>query len=383
MKRLFALIKQSNHVIWGRIATSSFVNVKSLSMFRVMMGLFLLIAYVPSFSWIADVPNTFFNPPTLSFANLFDQFPSKLFFVVLDNIILISLICITLGIRAKVFSIIYVISCLIGLSFQYSFGKIDHSIMQYAMIGCMAFSGWGIHLAILPDKKVSIVSTARSLSLLSLLLCFAMFSAGFEKALYWLNFDLTLNGFLMWSHYTYFNDGRQFLLAPYVKFIPPLILKIIDISAVIFELSPFIFLLISRKSWRMWLCIACSFHLANTFLLNIPFVINSIVYLSFVNYNWLYNKTKNFIKHPYSRPTIIASIIAITLWRIVIAHNSYSKHITIAPTFLIQLDIYIGILIWTIALFILGKDLLTKDHPADKILYTDATIQEKVNISAN
>jgi hypothetical protein len=109
-----------------------------------------------------------------------------------------------------------------------------------------------------------------------------MFSAGFAKALRWINFDLSTSGFLSWFYSGYYTLDRKLLLAPLVLKVPPAFFKIADYAAVLLELSPFFFLLAGRAGWRAWILIATCFHLANALLLNIPFYIHVLVYLPFV-----------------------------------------------------------------------------------------------------
>ncbi|MBD0257998.1 MAG: hypothetical protein ICV83_19975, partial [Cytophagales bacterium] len=184
MRKLYTWTNSLNALFWARVVRSTALSTKSLSAFRVVVGFFLLITHTP-FNWIASAPRALFNPPVLSLANFFDGFPGRAFFIALDAASLLSLACLAMGIRARTSTFVYLLAAIIGQSFQYSFGKIDHPIMLYALLGCMTFSGWGRHLAVLRDKPTKTDSTSRSLSLLSVLLCFAMFSAGFEKALNW------------------------------------------------------------------------------------------------------------------------------------------------------------------------------------------------------
>lgn len=261
------------------------------------------------------MPKTFFNPPVFSLANIFDSFPGETFFLVLDCLVFLSLICLTLGIKARISALVYLVVCLVGINFQYSFGKISHIILAYLMMGCMAFSGWGKYLAIWPDKESRFDNTAKSLSLFSVLICFGMFTAGFEKALVWMDFDLSLNGFLNWSQNSIFNSKKHFLFAPYVRYFPAILLELFDYTAVLFELSPLIFLLHSRRSWKIWLSMACTFHLTNILLLNIPFPLHIIVYLVFVDFTWLYQKLQYYLSLFYFKCIAAGIIFLIVLIR--------------------------------------------------------------------
>jgi hypothetical protein len=356
MKKLYTWINSLNELFWTRVVRSTALRAESLSAFRVVFSLFLLVTHTP-FNWIASAPRALFNPPVLSLANLFDGFPGRAFFVVLDAASLLSLACLAIGIRARTATIVYLLAAIVGQSFQYSFGKIDHPILLYALLGCMAFSGWGQHLAVLPDKKAKSDSTIRSLSLLSVLICFAMFTAGFEKALNWVDFDLNTNGFISWFRLGYYVYDRQFLLAHLVNYFPPLLLELFDYAAVALELSPLFFLLHSRKGWRVWLLIVCAFHLVNTLLLNIAFIENTMVYLAFVDFTGLYHRLRALVSVPAIKRVVVGGL------GIVVAVKGVFVFSTVSPLAFVTFEqlktfwLCTGLLIWAGAVTVLARSL--------------------------
>lgn len=330
---------------------------RSLSAFRIILGLFLLLTYKPTFSWIADVPQALFNPPKLSVAVLFNDFPGKGFFITLDYLLLLSLCCITAGVKARAATVTYVLLSLVGYNFHYSFGKIDHSIMLLALLSCMAFSGWGSHLSLLPDHKCRYRSTTKSLSLLSVLICFAMFTAGFEKALHWVDFDLRTNGFLSWSQAMIYMSQMHYLLSPLVSRFPPLLLELFDYAAVAFELSPLLFLLHSSRAWRCWLLLACLFHLANTLLLNLPFTAQSLVYLVFIDFTWFYKKFKPLLQQPYLRwAAAVLLLLAAGIKLILLYWQPSTDEAAINWN---EVELYQGLFVWTASIVLVLKSLLT------------------------
>ncbi|RNI26252.1 hypothetical protein [Rufibacter latericius] len=367
MQTLYAWINKVNALFWERICRSTTPeNVKSLSAFRIVVGFFLLAGYVPNFSWIAAAPQALFTPPLFSLATLFDGFPGHSFFYVLDGIVLLSLVCVILGIKARASTLVFLAACLVGLNFNFSFGKIDHSILIYALLLCMAFSGWGKHLALWPDKESRVDSPSKSLSLLSILLCFAMFSAGFEKAISWLDLDPTQNGFMGWFRDGYYTLDRHYLLARYVNYFPPALLEIFDYTAVVFELSPLFFLLHSRKAWRLWLLVACIFHVTNTFLLNIPFMANSMVYLAFTDFTWLYERFTIAFTRLYVKALAAATILVLFLMRAKEAFIVNPSASYLSPTDKIELKLYLGLLLWTIAITLLARSILRQTTPPEQ-----------------
>ncbi len=133
--------------------------------------------------------------------------------------------------------------------------------------------------ALKPDKRNRFHSL--SSALLGISLSFGMFTAGLEKLVRWVDFDLSTNGVLRWFYGGYFTLDRQDLLADAVLHFPPLLLEIMDYSAVIFELTPFVCLYLGRAFWKGWILVACTFHLANVCLLNIAFNHHIPIYLAF------------------------------------------------------------------------------------------------------
>ena len=358
MKKYFTWISNLNRLFWERVVRSTYVDAKSLSVFRIIVGLFLLLCHMPSFGWIGDMPKTFFNPPVLSLTNLFDSFPDKTFFVILDSLVLLSLVCVTLGIKARISAMVYLVVCLVGLNFQYSFGKISHPILSYIMMGCMAFSGWGKHLAILPDGESKLDNTAKSLSLFSILICFGMFTAGLEKAIVWIDFDTTFNGLVNWSLIGIFEYYRLDFFAPYVPHFPPVLLEFFDYTAVFFELSPLLFLPYSRKGWKLWLLMACTFHLANILLLNIPFQAHFIVYLAFVDFTWLYHKLRHYLSLPHVKhiaTSVFALIVLIRIIQLLFGETIVSVFLKLDEGVL--LNLYLSAIIWCVAILLIVKDI--------------------------
>lgn len=361
MKALFSWIESIHFLMWERIVRSTHLSYKSLCVFRVIVGLFFLLIITPSFSWISRVPNALFSPPPLSLGNLFNGFPNTLFFTVVDTLAIVSLLCFTLGIKARISTVFFLVACLLGLSFQYSFGKVDHENLIYALLLCMLFSNWGTKLALWPDKVLKTEWTNMSLAVLSVFICFGMFTAGIGKALAWVDFDLSTNGFLGWSQRAITDKGHDYLLSVYVASFPAFLLEAVDYVAVIFELSPFFFLLYSRRAWRCWLLIACFFHLGNTLFLNIPFISHSLLYLIFIDFSWLYNKINALFSIKSLKIILISSMAIVVVIRLAffVAHpsplygDSYSAKVNT------------GVIVWILSIIILLKSLTIRSVKFD------------------
>jgi hypothetical protein len=279
-----------------RIQSSTYLPVWHASVFRIFLGMFILVIYTPNYGWLSSVPPSLYNPPLLSMARLFSGFPPAIVLQVLDLLIVLLAVCIAVGIRTRISCLAYIVIELFMSSFRYSFGKIDHTgILLLTTLFCFSFSNWGTKNAIAPDRSLSFHPYASGM--VAVLLSFAMFTAGFEKLLKWIDFDLSTSGFLFWFYHGYFNLGRQYLFADAVFDLPIWLLELMDYTAVIFELSPFLCLLAGARFWKLWLLVACTFHLANVFLLNIIFTSHLAVYCSFFLYPLIIKKNgKRFLR---------------------------------------------------------------------------------------
>ena len=176
-------------------------------------------------------------------------------------------------------------------------------------------------------------------------------TAGFGKALNWIDLNLTTSGFLSWFYSGYFNHGRDRLLAPLVlKISEPLVWELIDTLAVVFELGALLAIL-SRQRWYAWLTTACIFHLANCLLLNIDFEMNAIVYLAFVPWAQLpivksaFSQTKRF-KWPLARLAAFGTVAFIVRQQL-----TYTK-LPLLEAIGIQDKLIVSCGIWVSALFI-------------------------------
>ncbi|MCO4822649.1 MAG: hypothetical protein KC469_11310 [Flavobacteriaceae bacterium] len=266
-----------------RIEASTNVSKNSLPYFRVIFGSLMLLYFLPSWSWINDIPPAFFDPQVVSLAYLFNGILPDFFYISADITVIVLFVLIILGIRTRIALITMFILSAFFYSFTYSFGKIDHNtsflIFTYLVL---AFTNSGTDLAILKDKKLSKKTESLALILLSLIICFGFFSAGISKFIRWIDFDLSTSGFLSWFNTGYFLGDSEMLLAPYVFNIPVFILEILDYITPLFELSAVMFLLNGKKSWFIFLLIACIFHISTLLLLNIDFTLNILTYSIFL-----------------------------------------------------------------------------------------------------
>ncbi|MBB4079866.1 hypothetical protein GGR28_002493 [Lewinella aquimaris] len=244
-----------------------------------MIGCFLLFVYLPTFQWLSEVPQGFFHPPPVSLARLFTDFPGKFGAMTIDLFMVMATACLTLGIRARLASVVLALTYLVGASFQLSFGKIDHASLFPLTLLCFSLSNWGCRLALFPDREWRRDWLAGALT--AVFICLGMLTAGYYKARGWIDFDLGTSGFLNWFYISLFGE-YNLVPADIVLSITPYGFECLDYLAVLFELSPFFFLLVGPRSWRIWIVAACLFHLSTTLLLGIHFLTHAVVYLPFL-----------------------------------------------------------------------------------------------------
>ncbi|TLD69743.1 hypothetical protein FEM03_15565 [Phragmitibacter flavus] len=266
--------------VWNRLIASTITDDLTLSKVRIATAILTLLFFDLHFAWITDLPPSLFAPHKLSLAILFKDMPGKLCFQIGEILLVFSVFCVAIGLKSRINCLLFAFTYICLCSFKYSFGKIDHTIMLPAAFFCLALTNAGCRWAIIPDREKSFVP--RGETLLSITLAFGMFTAGLPKAIHWLDFDLTHNGFLSWFYRGYFSMERQPFGASLVFQMPAWLTEVFDYCAVAFELSPFFCLLLGRTYWRTWIVVACLFHTFNTILLGIPFFINIVAYLPFI-----------------------------------------------------------------------------------------------------
>lgn len=264
-----------------RVMDSAAVPRAEASVYRVLLASYLLVLVRPRFSFMSEASPSMFNPPMLSVANLFDGFPPGSIFAALDLVLIASLLLVALGLFARIAGVVFFCAFVFGSSFVYSFGKIDHSFLVPCLaLLCLSFSDWTSRHALRKDRPLGCHRGA--FAVVAVVISFAMFTAGLEKLLNWIDFDLGTSGFLAWFYGGYFTLGRRDLAADMVFRFPPLLLEAMDYTAVLFECLPLVALLIGRRAWHLWLTCAIGFHMVNLLLLNIAFVGMPILYLAFL-----------------------------------------------------------------------------------------------------
>lgn len=360
--------------IINRIEYNSYVNAIDLSLFRILTGLFILFVYSPAWRIVGNFPQAFFEPRLFSFAYFFSDFPHPVFFIVLDILFYICVAAFSLGIFARYTLVAAFILAIAGNSFFFSIGKVSHDILLWLSLVFLAFTNCGRHFSMRPSKPVSPGVQKTSLGLFSLFIAYAMFTAGIHKLVQWVDFDLSTSGFLRWFYNGYFNMQRTELFADMVFDIPPVIVELMDYSAVAFEITGLIFLLWNRISWRGYLIIAVIFHMANTFLLNIQFDFHVVVYGVFL----ISPVLGYFITRLSARQLLFlkCAVVLFVLGKVVLIFFRISNN---HPIFLAEGSSYFsrsfvpGVILWTVML-------LSAFFALRKNLYLDPDLDRKEHL---
>jgi hypothetical protein len=367
MTKSLIFIVRNLTILWQRLENTCSNDECSLGIFRIIWGMFILLFIAPSTAFVGQVPQAFYNPPVLSLASLFPGFPPYWLMLAGDLARIWLLVLIAIGIKTRYCTIIFCLLTFLSENFLYSFGKINHDTLLWAVALCLAFTNWGVPYALVPDRRVNPKTAQRALATVGVLVAFGMFTAGFEKALHWINFDLSTGGFLSWFYGGYFILDRKLLLAPLVFKVPPQAFKILDYAAVAFELSPFFFLLAGRTAWRTWLLIATCFHLANSLLLNIAFYGNILVYLPFVAFPRSFGRRDvggrgaNAV-FSWRVPVVICAIIlgaALTAQRL---KGGGSQFLFIEGSSVVSISVYVSLVLLALCGVMIAIDLTTRVH---------------------
>jgi hypothetical protein len=319
-----------------------------LALYRICYAGFFLLFGLPTFSWISNNPDIFFNPPFYSLAAFLSGFPPFEILLLLDITIALLFIFLLFGYKTKIVSILITVLWITGNSFRYSFGKIDHDIIPILIPFLMAFSGWGNKFSIDSKQNDNIQSTTYResglpITLIALILGFGFFTAGFPKLLHWIDFDLTTQGVRSWVIRGYYEVGRDAFLLPFFAEInSSLFWELLDIVAVIFELGFFISVF-KPSLFRTFVGIAVLFHFTNLLMLNISFYSHLIVYLLFINWSTVKNRTSNnYIKKSLTKRNLI--ITGIIYVGSLLSINYFFENISIVQfsPFNIILELFTG-----------------------------------------
>jgi len=318
------------------VLTDYYINPKYLSLYRLLYCFIVLFLIgLPSYTWIANSLNYLYDPPFLSFASLFDEFPGSWFFITLSILNISFFMLMFLGVASRWTSTLFSITCIIGHNFWYSFGKIDHLLLWYLAPAFLGFAGWGQYFSLNIFKKnhhyKDIETNTNSMLILifALSIGFTMFTSAAEKIsggwLYW-------NGEAVRFHFlrNYLSLHRTHLLTyPLISYDNHVFWKFMDYSGIILELG-FIFSVVRINFFRVFIAAGVIFHVLVLLMFNIPFYSNLIVYLIFIDWKMLYEKwhLQSVFDYPQMQKGLVKVMAIISIcfmvgWLTQLYHTTY------------------------------------------------------------
>lgn len=310
------LTKEGRFSHW--IFNSFSVTAEGLGLYRIFAALFILFFLLPStemYSFLGSLPSEFYAPPPGPMW-LFYGFPPESVFYVLHGLFVVSLLCLLVGYKTSLASILAGVLLLAIKGLFYSVGKINHDLLLSVVPIVMAFSCWGSAYSVdsLLHSNSDAESKAQSwpLTLLALIIGFMMFTAGFPKILGgWLDPDThaTFGRFFK----QYFVNNRQDLLADYaIHFDNYFLWELLDYLTIFFEVG-FLLAVLHPKTTRLFVSIAIVFHFSVMILLNIAFLPNLVAYAAFLNWSFIHQKITDWYKGKWGPLLLLAVFFGVIL----------------------------------------------------------------------
>ena len=254
---------------------------KHLSLYRIFFCLLIFFRGPLRFGKIADYSPDLFDPKN-SLAVWFDL-PPLLFFESLDVVISIFLVLMLFGWKTAWVSRGFALLQILGASFLFSFGKIDHADLLIIFLPLvMSFSGWGRYYSLDAKDTLKEESLKWPISVMSLIIGFAMFTAGIKKLLGgWLDTDFrAIEYHILRSKL----GGREGPLNDFMFAInTPFTWEVMDYLIVVFEIGFLVAVFLPRVfSW--WVRAAILFHVGVYLVIDISFDKNLIAYFLFLGW---------------------------------------------------------------------------------------------------
>lgn len=240
----------------------------------------------PTYAWLGGMPDVFFRPPPFSVATIAGGWPAPWLLMVLTIFVAILYVAVLFGYRTRWSSLMLGAALLVGNSFTYTFGKINHDETLLTLVPVvMAFSNWGDAYSL--DARAGRRSDGAPgwpIAMLALLLGFAMFTAAVPKVWGgWLDpSSQAVRGHLLQRFHAV---GIDDYLAPVLvsASLPVWMWELFDYAAVLFE-ATFFAAVFRPRVLRWYVSCAIAFHLINLLMLNISFTSNLFLYLLFMDW---------------------------------------------------------------------------------------------------
>jgi predicted DCC family thiol-disulfide oxidoreductase YuxK/uncharacterized membrane protein YphA (DoxX/SURF4 family) len=293
------------------------VTREGLAICRIVFAAFYLLVGLPWFSWTSRNPPGFLIPSPVNIAAALSDFPSLAVMKALDVVIGVCFICVLVGFRTRLVSIVLTLAWTFGNSLRFSFGKIDHEMIGVVTPVIMAFAGWGDFYSIDARRHRGETPAPRAwpVTLLAFLIAYGFLSAGVPKLTTWIDFDLNTQGTRSWLMYVW-TDGYRSLLVPWFMWINNRwFWEIADWIAVAFEMSVIVSL-VRLSTFRAALFAAVWFHVVNLLMLNIGFYNFLPIYLIFAPWERVASRSAPSVTRWLNRigsPAMLVALLALVL----------------------------------------------------------------------
>lgn len=258
------------------------LRASDLAAFRIVFAGVTLLWVLPDWSWIADLPGSWFAPPPGPFA-LLPAAPPAWALTVLEVTTALLLGALLVGVRTRLVSLVLPCLLLLGSGLSYSWGKIDHSVLLLFVPLFLGPAGWGDALSVdaLRDRR-PVRERRWPVTLLALTVAVAMSNAALSKATSGWLFGASdaVQGHLIVN---YVVQARDELLASWaVGLSLGPFWKLLDVATVLVEAAPLVALLLAPRRWfRLTLVGLALFHVSVLLFMNIGFESNLLAYLAF------------------------------------------------------------------------------------------------------
>jgi hypothetical protein len=345
------------------------IDKEQLGFYRIMYSLFILLTgAIPNLQLeqLSLYPDSFFTPP-IGFAMFFDGFPSEVFCHILYITTIVLAVMMLFGVYTKWASLLFSLLVMLGYSFLFSLGKINHNTGFFFLPAFMAFSGWGNAYSFDTQRNSMKIKEKLSTSkgsfwifMYAFTLGWLFWTASLPKIIGgWLN--PSTHAVLGWFMNSYYGDDAQRFLAPMFtktlnQWYSGVFWELADWFTIFFE---FLFLWAVFKRTRMILfcAFACVFHWLVLNVLNIPSAGFLLCYVLFID--WTHFKIPSWVNKLLSNFDTLTKNATRTLVTVVITVGIIYLVQSIAP----PLDL-----------------LFLPFVPRDETMYLEAIILESIGL---
>jgi predicted DCC family thiol-disulfide oxidoreductase YuxK len=211
--------------------------------------------------------------------------PRWLLWLILTAAITLTL-ALLVGWHARVAGVALAAVSLVGNTFEYSLGKINHDdLLLMVVLLTMSFSGWERRYSVDARRGVRLAPAAAwPVAMLAMLVGFAMFSAGLPKAMGgWLD-PATQNARANLLQNYYVLERPTWLGGLALDHVPAVGWEVLDWATVVLELA-FLPAAFSRRAMLTVCGIAVFLHAGIYFTMEIAFYANVVTYAMFVDWS--------------------------------------------------------------------------------------------------